>query len=153
MNTICLLGRLTADPELKHTQNQVPVCSFTLAVDRAYQPKGQERQADFINIVAWRHTAEVVAKHFGKGHRIALTGSLQSRRYTDKDGNNRTAFEVVADTVFFAESKKGDSLPSAAAGAPQNQSSANYSGFAPYNPNADFEEIVGDDDLPLGGNV
>ena len=80
MNMICLLGRLTADPELRHTQSQVPVTSFTLAVDRAYQPKGQERQADFINVVAWRQTAEFVTRYFHKGQRLALTGTLQIGR-------------------------------------------------------------------------
>ena len=95
MNIVSLLGRLTAEVELKHTENQVPVCSFTLAVDRAYTPKGQEKQTDFINIVAWRQTAELVSRYFRKGQRMALTGTLQSRRYTDKEGNNRTAYEVV----------------------------------------------------------
>ena len=105
MNTICLIGRLTADPELRTTQNQVSVTSFTLAVDRAYQPKGQERQTDFINVVAWRQTAEFVTRYFHKGQRLALTGTLQSRRYVDKEGNNRTAYEVIAENVFFCDSK------------------------------------------------
>lgn len=106
MNTICLMGRLTADPELKTTQNGISVTSFMLAVDRAYTPKDQERQTDFIPCVAWRGTAEFVGKYFRKGQRIALNGSLQSSKYTDKDGNNRTSFKVVADNVFFAESKQ-----------------------------------------------
>lgn len=166
MNMVCLLGRLTADPELRHTQNQVPVTSFTLAVDRAYAPKGQERQADFINIVAWRQTAEFVTRYFRKGQRLALTGTLQSRRYVDKDGNNRTAYEVVADNVFFAESKSQNS------GYQQNAYQPGYqSGYqaAPAAPSfdsqipqyseaptafataapSDFEEIVGDDELPF----
>ena len=153
MNIVSLLGRLTAEVELKHTENQVPVCSFTLAVDRAYTPKGQEKQTDFINIVAWRQTAELVSRYFHKGQRMALTGTLQSRRYVDKEGNNRTAYEVVAERVFFAESKQGNDSPSAAAETPQNQFSATPGGFAPYNPNVSFEEIPDDTGLPWGGGV
>ncbi len=158
MNMICLLGRLTADPELRHTQSQVPVTSFTLAVDRAYAPKGQERQADFINIVAWRQTAEFVTRYFRKGQRLALTGTLQSRRYVDKDGNNRTAYEVVADNVFFAESKSQNggfqqgyqsgyqSAPAFDSQVPQyNEAPTAFATAAP----SDFEEIVGDDELPF----
>ncbi len=105
MNVVCLVGRLTADPELRHTNNQVSVTSFTLAVDRRFVSQGQERQTDFINIVAWRQTAEFITKYFHKGQRVALSGSLQSHRYTDKDGTNRTSYEVVADNVYFCESK------------------------------------------------
>ena len=105
MNVICLLGRLCGDPELNHTESGVAVLRFSLAVDRKYTPKGEERQADFINIVAWRQTAELISKYFTKGQRIAIAGSLQSRKYTDKDGNNRTAYDVVAESFYFAESK------------------------------------------------
>ena len=142
MNTICLIGRLTADPELRTTQNQVSVTSFTLAVDRAYTPKGQEKQTDFINVVAWRNTAEIVANHFTKGRRIALTGSLQSRRYTDKEGNNRTAYEVVAESVFFCDSKPQTANVSA-------ESSTPYSAFSGRS--VEFEEIpdVDDEDVPF----
>ena len=118
MNTICLMGRLTTDPELKTTQTGVSVTSFTMAVDRAYKPKDEERQTDFIHCVAWRGTAEFIGKYFRKGQRMALTGSLQSRKYTDKEGNNRTAFEVVADQAFFAESKQDNSNGNASAQAP-----------------------------------
>ena len=153
MNMICLMGRLCGDPELRRTQSDVAVASFTLAVDRAYTPKGQEKQADFINVTAWRQTAEFVTKYFRKGQRLALTGSLQSRRYTDKEGDNRTAYEVVAEHIYFAESKQGDSMPSQAAGTPQNQFSANYGGFAPFDPNVSFEEIPDDTGLPWGGDA
>ena len=151
MNMVCLLGRLTADPELRHTQTQIPVTSFTLAVDRTYQPKGQERQADFINIVAWRQTAEFVTRYFHKGQRMALTGTLQSRRYVDRDGNNRTAYEVVADNVFFAESKSQNggyqpAAPSFDSQVPQyTEAPASFSTAAP----GDFVEVVGDEDLPF----
>ncbi len=159
MNVICLLGRLTADPELRHTQSQIPVTSFSIAVDRAYQPKGQEqRQADFINIVAWRQTAEFICRYFHKGQRIALQGSLQSRQYTDKDGNKRTAYEVVAENAFFAESKNSGgqgygNVPGYSA-APRFDAPAgpSYSEAQPAFSTAssgDFEEIVGDDELPF----
>ena len=95
MNVVCLLGRLTGEPELRRTQNDVAVTSFCVAVDRAYQPKGQERQTDFINVVAWRNTAEFICRYFHKGQRIALNGSLQSRQYTDKEGNKRTAWSPL----------------------------------------------------------
>ena len=144
MNNICLLGRLTADPELRHTPSQVAVTSFTVAVDRSYTPKGQERQADFIPVVAWRQTAEFVCRYFRKGQRIALQGSLQSRSYTDKDGNKRTAYEVVADNVFFAESKNGGTAPVSP--------TVDYSDRAPQSapPAAeDFEVIPDEDSLPF----
>ncbi len=146
MNVVCLLGRLTATPELKTTQSGVSVTSFSVAVDRTYQPKGSERQTDFINCVAWRNTAEFLCRYFQKGQRIALQGSLQSRSYTDKNGNNRTVFEVVVDNAFFAESK-GNAAPRTDA-----QPMPSYAESAPAFSTAganDFEEIVGDDDLPF----
>jgi len=115
-NLVVLSGRLTADPELKTTQTGVSVCSFSIAVDRKYK-QVEDRQADFINIVAWRGTAEFISKYFSKGSMIGIEGSIQTRRYQDKDGNNRTAFEVVANNVQFIESKRsegsaeGNSLP------------------------------------------
>ncbi len=148
MNVICLMGRLVADPELKSTQSGVNVTSFCVAVDRAYQPKGQERQSDFINCVAWRGTAEFITRFFRKGQRIALQGSLQSRNYTDRDGNKRTAYEVVVDNAFFAESKS-----SSDSAAPRYDSQIpQYSEQQPAFSNTkagDFEEILGDDDLPF----
>ena len=104
-NLAVLSGRITATPELKTTANGVPVCTFAIAVDRRYK-QGEEKQTDFINIVAWRGAAEIVAKHFTKGNMIGIEGSIQTRRYQDQSGNNRTAFEVVANNVQFLESKK-----------------------------------------------
>ena len=92
INNVTLMGRLTAAPELKQTQSGVPVLSFCIAVDRNFQPKDGEKQADFINLVAWRNTAEFIARYFRKGDMIAVTGEIQTRKYQDKDGNNRTAF-------------------------------------------------------------
>lgn len=104
-NIAILTGRLTQNPELKTTPNGVSVCSFTIAVERRYK-QGEERQADFINVVSWRSTAEFVAKNFKKGSMIGIEGAIQTRKYQDKDGNNRTAFEVVANNVQFVESKR-----------------------------------------------
>ena len=105
LNKVILMGRLTADPELRHTQNNIPVASFSLAVDRSF---GQEKQTDFLDIVAWRNTAEFVSKWFSKGMLVAVSGRMQTRTWEDKQGNKRKAVEVVADEVFFAESKKSD---------------------------------------------
>lgn len=106
LNKVILMGRLTADPELRHTQSNIPVTSFTLAVDRTF---GQDKQTDFLDIVAWRNTAEFVDKWFSKGMLVAVSGKLQTRTWEDKQGNKRKAVEVVADQVFFAESKKQSS--------------------------------------------
>lgn len=110
MNVVCLLGRLTADPELRQTPNGISVCSFSVAINRAYSGANGERQADFINCVAWRQTAEFISRYFRKGNMIGLNGSIQTRQYQDKDtGKNRTAFEVVINNAYFAESKSGSS--------------------------------------------
>ncbi len=106
INTAILMGRLTADPELRTTPSGVSVTRFSLAVDRSYVPQGGERQTDFIDVVAWRKTAEFVCRYFRKGMLVAVQGSIQTRSYTDKQGNNRKAFEVVADNVHFAEPKR-----------------------------------------------
>ena len=106
-NLVVLSGRLTSDVELKTTPNGVSVCSFAIAVERRYK-QGEERQADFINIVAWRSSAEFICKYFKKGSMIGIEGSIQTRKYQDKDGNNRTAFEVVVNNVQFIDSKRSD---------------------------------------------
>ncbi len=107
LNTVILMGRLTADPELRYTPQNTPVTSFTLAVERNFTPQDGARETDFFNIVAWRKTAEFAARYFGKGQTMAVRGSLQTRKYTDRDGNNRTAFEVTADSVYFTGTKVG----------------------------------------------
>jgi single-strand DNA-binding protein len=146
-NLVVLTGRLTADPELKTTPNGISVCSFSIAVDRAYK-KGEEKQTDFINIVAWRQTAEFVSKYFGKGNLIGIEGSIQTRRYQDKDGNNRTAFEVVANNVQFVESKKSADVN---VGVDPLQDVANkLDSFNANNSTDMFTDISsGDDDLPF----
>lgn len=131
------MGRLTADPELKQTQNGVSVLSFSLAVDRDYTQQGQEKQADFINIVAWRLTAEFISKYFTKGQMMALKGAIQTRSYEDKQGNKRIAFEVVVDKVYFCGSKNNN----------QKSQSNKTDGFDDFD---GFEEIgSNDDDLPF----
>ena len=104
-NLVVLTGRLTGQPELKTTPNGISVCTFGIAVDRAYK-KGEEKQTDFLNVVCWRTTAEFVSKWFTKGSLIGIEGSIQTRKFQDKNGNNRTAFEIVANNVHFVESKK-----------------------------------------------
>lgn len=111
MNKCFLIGRLTRDPELRFTQSQVPVATFCIAVDRKFKDQSGERQTDFINIVAWRGTAEFVQKYFQKGSKIVVVGSIQVRSYDDKDGNKRTATEVIADEVEFGDSKPQGHAP------------------------------------------
>ena len=107
LNQIVLMGRLVRDPELRYTQSQTPVASFRIAVDRDFAGRdGGEKQTDFIDIVAWRQSAEFVHKYFTKGSMIIVTGRLQMRDWTDKEGNKRTSAEVVADRVMFGESKR-----------------------------------------------
>ena len=107
LNKIFLQGRLVADPELRHTQQGTPVASFRLAVDRDFKSQSTgERGADFINIVAWRSTAEFVSRYFNKGRMALVEGRLQMREYTDRDGNRRYATEVVADNVYFGDSRR-----------------------------------------------
>lgn len=149
LNNAVLMGRLTADPELRHTGNDIAVTSFTLAVDRNYSRAGTEKQTDFIDIVCWRQTAEFASKYFHKGQLVAVKGTIQTRSYTDNQGVKRKAFEIVADNVYFAESKR------------DSYSSSNNTDFSgdrqePAKPqqgspadNGDFVEIDGDDDLPF----
>lgn len=106
INTATIMGRLTAAPELKVTESGTSVFRFCVAVERAYTPKGQERQTDFINVVAWRQTAEFVDRNFGKGQMIAVTGEINTRKYQDSQGISRTAFEIVAREVSFCGDKK-----------------------------------------------
>lgn len=109
INRVVLMGRLVADPELKTTNTGVSVTSFRIAVDRNYVKAGEQRQADFFDIVAWRSSAEFVCRNFSKGSLIAVDGQLQSRQYQTKDGQNRTAIEVVADNISFTGERRDDS--------------------------------------------
>ena len=139
VNWAILMGRLTKDPELRTTQNGTSVTSFAVAVDREYVRQGEERQTDFINVVAWRQTAEFVSRYFRKGSMIAVQGSIQTRNYEDRNGNKRTAVEIVADRASFCGSKaeSGNSAPVDA--------QANASDYTAINTNDSGE----DDDLPF----
>ena len=152
LNHIVIMGRLARDPELRHTQNGTPVASFTLAVDRDFKDKSTgERATDWINVVAWRGTGEFVSRHFSRGRMAVVEGRLQVRDWTDKDGNRRTSAEVVADNVYFADSKRdgdGDrgggsgSRPSAPAAPPADYGAPSGAG--------QFAELEDDDgDLPF----
>ena len=153
MNKVILMGHLVTDPELKTTPSGVSVTSFRIAVDRKYVKQGEERQTDFINIVCWRQRAEFVCKYFVKGQLIALDGSIQTRQYQDKNGNNRTAVEVVADNVYFTGDKRGV-MHSADVKPPSQEDTPAYSAnkiLSELAEPADFEEIalLTDDDLPF----
>ena len=108
LNIVAIMGRLVADPELRTTQQGTNVCTFRIACERSYAPKGQQRQADFVDIVAWGKTAEFICKFFQRGSMIAIDGSIQTRNYQDKQGNKRTAVEVVANNISFAGAKAAD---------------------------------------------
>ena len=158
LNVAAIVGRLAADPELRHTPSGVAVTSFTLAVDRSYAKAGTERQTDWIDVVAWRSTAEFICKYFTKGQMMAVTGSLQTRSYEDRNGNKRKAMEIVANDVSFVGSKRDNGSAGGEYGqagygqpAPQQRPAA-FSEPAPaYSSGSseDFEEFLGDDDLPF----
>ena len=123
LNHITIMGRLTRDPELRYTQSQTPVASFTLAVDRDYTGQDGSRETDFIDCVSWRQGAEFVSKYFRKGSMAVVDGRLQSRKWQDRDGNNRTSWEILTDHTYFGESKRRD-----------ESQGGDYSGFGNYNP-------------------
>ena len=139
LNHIVIMGRLTRDPELRRTGSGVAVTSFSLAVDRDFAPKdGGERETDFIDCVAWRQTGEFVSKYFAKGRMAVVSGRLQIRSWTDKDGNKRRTAEVVADNVYFGSSKKETSSPAPAAQQSYAQPAYPASGqFHPIEPGED----------------
>lgn len=138
LNKAIIAGRITADPELKSTPSGVPVTSFTVAVNRSYRAKnGEQPQADFINVTAWRNTAEFITRHFHKASSICIVGSIQTRSYTDRQGQKRYATEVVADEAYFVDAK-------GRAGADESHTEGE-SADAP----AGYVESGGDDDLPF----
>ena len=157
LNRTILMGRLVADPELKTTASGVSVTSFRIAVDRSYVKSGEERKADFIDIVCWRQTAEFVCRYFSKGSLIAVEGQLQSRTYQAKDGTNRYVVEVVADNVSFTGERRDansynnsynqsyNNAPAAPVVEPQAQPAPGYQSGS----NSDFQEMPLDDDLPF----
>lgn len=146
-NRAILIGRLTADPELKQTTSGTYVLNFQIAVDRRFKSQDGERKADFITIVCWRQQAEFVTKYFHKGDAIGIEGSIQTRNYEDRQGNKRTAVEVVADNVFFVggKSSSAGAAPMAQPAMPAPAAPVAYSSGAA----SDFEEVEIDNDLPF----
>ena len=148
LNKVILIGNLTADPELKQTPSGISVVSFTVAINRRYQSKtaadGQQT-ADFITVVAWRQTAEFVAKYFKKGRPLLVCGQIQTRKWTDNQGNTRYATEVVADEVTFVENKSSGDTTSGGGYTPDSYGTPGYHNNAA----PEFEEVQGDDNLPF----
>ena len=153
MNKVILMGRLTADPELRYTTNgNLPVCRFKIAVDRGYAKQGEERQADFFNITAWRGTAEFCSKYFKKGMRVLIEGSIQNRTWDDNNGVKHYADDIIASNVFFADGKKQDDnssynmppFPQPVSQNPVGNQSSNQSNDDGFFPISDD-----DDDLPF----
>ena len=147
MNRVCLVGRLTAKPELRYTPSNVPTTRFSIAVNRTFKNEQGGRDADFINILAWRKTAELICNYFDKGNQIGLEGRIQTGSYDDKDGNKRYTTEVVVDQVYFIDSKNSG------AGSASDVSPYDYQNAAPdtsvnveNDPFADFGESVSIDD-------
>ena len=133
LNKIILMGRLTRDPELRHTQTGTAVASFSLAVDRDFKDKATgDRTTDFIDVVAWRQTGEFVSRYFTKGRMAVVEGRLQIRDWTDKEGNKRRSSEVVADSIYFGDSKKDTGMPAQS-----------------YSNNGSFSEVEDDGELPF----
>lgn len=163
LNVVVLMGRLVADPELRQTPNNVAVTTIRIAVDRSYSKAGAERQTDFIDVTAWRQTAEFVCRYFTKGSMIAVQGSLRVDNYTDKEGNKRTRYDVQADNVSFCGSKKESgsyggsdySAPAQSAGSYSRPSAPAQPAAAPAAPayssgdTGDFQAMPDDDDLPF----
>ena len=139
LNHITIMGRFTRDPDLKQTASGVSVANFTLACDRDYKPKdGGDRECDFIDCVAWRGTGEFVSKYFSKGRQAVVSGRLQVRNWTDDDGNKRRTAEIVADNVYFADSKRD--------GTDNNVgSTGSYGGYQAAAPASDYAELTDDD--------
>ena len=149
LNKVVLCGRMTADPELKQTGSGIAVVSFTLAVNRRYQSRGadgsQAQQADFINVVAWRQTAEFISRYFRKGSALCITGSIQTRSWQDQQGQKRYATEVVADEAMFVDSKnEGGAVSGQYTDSYNTPSYSSSPASAPK-----FEELKTDDDLPF----
>lgn len=157
LNHITIMGRLTRDPELRYTQSQIAVTSFTVAVDRDYAAQDQEKETDFVDCVAWRHTGEFVKNYFAKGSMIVVSGRLASRRWQDRDGNKRTNWEIVADNVYFG-GNKSDNQSSGQYAAPPQQSvpSGGYRQGGGYQPQSQLSSPPpnrGSSIQPPGGAV
>ena len=131
LNRAIMMGRLCADLELKHTQTQVAVCSFRIAVDRDYSKNG-DKETDFFDVVAWRATAEFICKYFVKGRMIVVDGRMQTRPWTDRDGNKRVTTELVADNAYFGDSKRDADNGGQPATGGYSESAGGYGGYSGY---------------------
>ncbi len=158
LNHIVIMGRLTRDPELRYTQTQTPVASFTLAVDRDFG--GKERATDFINCTAWRNSAEFVSKYFKKGNLAVVSGRLQIREWNDREGNKRTTAEVVAENVYFGESKRSKEGGNASADTyggqgeePRGAASSYGSYESSYNYNRGYGDSSSFNDIPAADSA
>lgn len=151
MNKVIMMGRIVNDLELKTTPTGLSVCAFRIAVDRNYQKKGEERATDFFNVTAWRNTAEFVTKWFAKGRLILIEGELQTRQYTDKNGNPATWYEIIASNVYFTGEKSKESSANAPAGynSPQVQAPQYEANNAPYVQPVDSSAQTVEDDYPF----
>lgn len=151
LNIVAIMGRLVADPELRTTPAGVNVCQFRIACDRNFARQGEQRQADFVDIVAWRAQADFVCKYFSKGSLIAINGRIQTRNYQDKNGNNRTAFAVVAENINFGGSKGTSSakVDDGGEAAPRSEAWPKADPPASYGGVDDFAVIDDNDDLPF----
>ena len=147
LNQIVIMGRLTRDPELRRTGSGIAVASFTVAVDRDFGGRdGGEKETDFIDCVAWRQTGEFVSKYFTKGRMIVVSGRLQIRSWTDKDGNKRRTAEVVADNCYFGDSKRDSDGGNTYTGNSYSEPASSYGGYtAPAAPASDFAMLEDDD--------
>jgi len=139
LNKVILMGRLTKDPEIRYTASNIPVCTFSLAVNRSFARQGEPQQTDFINIVAWRSTAEFCSKYFTKGQQVVVCGRLQTRTWDDQEGKRHYVTEVVADETYFADSKRDNNT---------NRSNENFNDVL-SNDVEGFIPIDADDDLPF----
>lgn len=153
LNKVIIMGRLVREPELRYTPGNVPVCTITIACDRDFVPQGGQREADFIDIVCWRHQAEFVARYFGKGQMIACEGRLSTRKWRDKYEQNRVSVEIVAENVYFAGDKKDSAQQSGTSTPAPARAQAPAGGWPPYNepelPQSDFAALEDDDDAPF----
>ena len=154
LNVVAIMGRLVADPELRTTPQGINVCSFRIACDRNFARQGEQRQADFIDIVAWRSQAEFVSKYFTKGRMAVVEGRLQIRDWTDREGGKRRSAEVVADNVYFGESKRRDGGDTSRPAAPSASAPAHRGSYGGYDNvpqgGSAFSELDDDDgDLPF----
>ncbi len=151
LNKAIIMGRLTRDPELKYTQSQIPVVSFSVAVDRDFVRQGEQREADFINVVAWRSTAEFISKWFHKGSMIVVEGKLQTRKWQDKFEQKRTELEIIADNVYFGDSKRSDDEYGRAPASYQAPAYQAPTGSVPEAPafTNDFRPLDDGDDVPF----